>query len=277
MKKANIYKYLFFIVLIILLIIFIGPYLISVLNKKLTRLVSNVVYTERMEKINQSTPIPTTKSDKSTLSVYGDNYLYTNKKIGFSLIVPKEFASDKENCQKVDDSYQALIGIAPVTFFEDGDTFYFAGKYFYRLTGEQKVPSGNGGYYNSKFSGCEKEDVSISSIKDSSYTTVFKFYAANVKNDNELENYIKSKYGSGCRLGEKTLFSPDTYSVKILGDGKGLDESQCPINFMIDTKYNPTKGKVVIFELGQACNFNKEINSTGSCTALEIARSITFN
>ena len=286
-KNNNTYKYLFFISIIILVGVIIGFYLI--LNNKITQLsnkqTNNLTSTQTktdQEIITEneiiSTVIPTVVSTEPTLTENdANNYLYTNNKIGFSLVVPKTFASDKENCKKVDDSYQAYMGIAPVTFFENGDTFYFAGKYFYRLTGEQKITTGSGGAYITKFSGCQKEDVSLASIKNNSYTTVFKFYTANVKNDNELENYIKSKYGTGCKLGEKTLSSNGTYSVKILGDGKELGETQCPINFMIDTEYNPTKGKVVIFELGQDCSFNKEITpSYGKCTALEIVKSLKF-
>jgi len=88
-----------------------------------------------------------------------------------------------------------------------------------------------------------------------------------------LEQFIKSKYGSGCSLGDKTQ-SPtaDIYNVKILGDGKDLEESQCPINFMVDTKYNPTKGVVVIFELGQACN----LSQNQDCADSKIVSSLKF-
>lgn len=281
-NKNNPYKILFFLAIIVLLGVTAGFYFIF--NNKTNQLTNNQLNNQKTSEISpSSTIIPTSTlapiQTQSTLTEKdSSNYLYTNNKFGFSLVVPKTFASDKENCKKVNDSYQTFISTAPVTFFEGDDTFYFGGKYFYRLIGEQKIPVGNGDAYNTKFSGCQKEEVTLTSIQDNSYTTVFKFYAANVENDSELESYIKSKYGSGCKLGEKTSSSSDTYSVKILGDGKELGETQCPINFMVDVEYNPTKGKVVIFELGQACNFNKEVNSTtGKCTALDMVKSLKFN
>jgi len=287
-SKKNIYKYLFFVSIIVLLGVIIGFYFLlnnkikQLETKQTTNTTSAIEKTTDISIATEITPtvIPTPKSIESTLTEYdSNNYLYTNNKFGFSLVVPKTFASDKENCKKVGDSYRTYIGTAPVTFFEDGDTYYFAGKYFYKLTGEQKITAEDGSY-SLKFSGCQKENVSLNSIKDNSYNsynTVFKFYAVEVKDDNELENYIKSKYGTGCRLGEKTLSSDDTYSVKILGDGKDLDNTLCPINFMVDTEYNPIKGKVVIFELGQDCSFNKETDYSGTCTALEIVKSLKFN
>lgn len=282
-KNNNIYKYLFFLAIIVLLGVIVGFYFI--LNNKINQLTNNQLKNQKTSETPSaqsptSNPVPnptSVKLESEFIEKDSNNYLYSNNKFGFSLVVPKTFASDQENCKKVGDSYQAFIGTAPVTFFENEDTFYFGGKYFYRLIGEQKIPVGNNSGYNTKFSGCQKEEVTLNSIQDNSYTTVFKFYAANVKNDSELESYIKSKYGSSCKLGEKTSSGSDTYSVKILSDGKELGETQCPINFMIDTEYNPTKGKVVIFELGQACNFNKEINDNGTCTALEIAKSLKFN
>lgn len=206
-----------------------------------------------------------------------NNNLYTNNKFGFSLVIPKS-ATSLIGCKKESDSYRQEYGLTPITFIEKNDTIYLAAEYFYRLTGEQKTPDGR-----SNFSGCEKVKTTFELIEKDreSFTSIFasQIFATNIKNDNELENYFKSKYSSGCRLGEKTLSdTPDVYNIKILGDGKDLSESKCPINGGIITKYNPTKGKLVIFEIGHACNFDKsQISGGGSgCGDIEVINSLKF-
>lgn len=280
-NNKNIYKYLFFIAIVVLLGVIVGFYFL--LNNKIKQLETKqiVEITPAVEEIStiptKTEVTPTTKSTESTLvEKDANNNLYTNNKIGFSLIIPKLTLSSIE-CKKEADSYRPASGLVPVTFFENNETIYLAADNFYHLTGEQKIYQGQG--YTTNFSGCEKLKTSFDLIEkdriSSANVSSLKIYATNIKNDSELESYFKSKYGAGCRLGEKTLSGKDTYTVKILGDGKGLDESQCPINFAIVTQYNPIKGKLVIFELGQACNLTREY--TGGCDDLEIMKSFKFN
>lgn len=250
----NPYKYLFFITVFILLAT-VGAFYF-VLNNKINQIKSDqITHKTSTEEITQTptlTPQPTLNKQESTLTEYDSNYnLYTNHKFGFSLLVPKLALSSAE-CKKTADSYRPSSELTPITFFKNKDTIYLAADYFYHLTGEQKTPEGK-----SNFSGCEKLQTNFNLIENDKMSDIasLKIYTTNVKDDNSLGEYLKSKYGSGCKVGEKTQSSiADVYNVKILGDGKDLGESDCPINFMVDVKYNPTKGTVVIFELGQSCN-----------------------
>lgn len=273
-KDKNIFKILFFISIFVLIGVVVGVYFI--LNNKIAKL-SEV----KSDEITTQTVIvptvePTISQNSTLISLDSNKNLYTNSKFGFSLIVPK-FATGSIECRKEVDSYRPNSGDVSINFFENDDTIYLAGDYFYRLTGEQKTADGR---YN--YSGCQKENTTFDLIKKdregiTTGTTSLKIYATNIKNDSELESYFKSKYGSGCRLGEKTLSNtPDIYNVKILGDGKDLDESNCPINFVVVTAYNPTKGKLVMFELGQACNLTKKLTDNG-CYDSEIVSSLKFN
>ncbi|MFA7676021.1 MAG: hypothetical protein WCY28_01250 [Candidatus Shapirobacteria bacterium] len=268
-KNPNVFKYLFFISIFVLLGVIIGFYYI--LNNKIAKLseekTSEVVTTQ--ENI-QPTVKPTINQESTLTSLNTNNNLYTNK-LGFSLTLPKIISIPI--CQKNEGSY-GLGGNEEVSLnlFEKGDTIYFAGEYFYNVTGGENTPEGN-----FIWTGCQKTTNTFEEINKGNFpSSRMKIYVTNIKDDSELEQFIKSKYGSGCQLGEKTQSTTTgTFDVKILSDGKGLDESLCPINFAIKTKYNQNKGKLVIFELGQACNFYNETNK--NCDDLDIVNSLKFN
>ena len=272
-KNSNVFKYLFIISIVVLLGVILGFYYI--LNNKISKLGEE----KTAEVTNQITVEPTaepTISQDSTLSTLNtNNNLYTNNKFGFSLTIPKKI--EEASCQKNGDSY-SLNGVensenVPFVFFENKDTIYLAGEYFNKLTGEQKIPQGQG--YISKFSGCQKITNTFEEITKGYFSSSrMKIYAADIKNDSELLQFIQSKYGSACRLGEKTQSTTaGIFDIKILGDGKGLDESLCAINFAIKTIYNQNKSKLVIFELGQACN----LYTNNTCNDFNVVNSLKFN
>lgn len=280
--KNNTYKYLFFVAIIILLSVIIAFYF--VLNNKINQLSNKQTVdttTTTTQKINTSikispTSIPTiTFTESKLVQKDANNNLYINNKFGFSLVVPK-LATGSIECKKGPDSYIPTYGLVPIAFFENDDTIYLAANNFYRVTDDRSTednPNNPGICEKLKttFDLIEKDRVSGGNISS------LKIYATNIKNDNELESYFKSKYGSGCRLGKKTLSEiPDVYTVEISSDGNDLDESNCPINFALVTKYNPIKRKLVIFELGQACNLDKGQSIGSGCNDQEIMKSFKF-
>ena len=280
-RNNNIYKYLFFIAVVLLLGVVAGFYF--VLNNKINQLSNKQTVeltsdsTQLIDTNDETIPtiIPTVASTESTLvQKDANNNLYTNNKFGFSLVVPK-LAIDSIECKKESDSYRLASGLVPVTFFENKDIIYLASDYFYRLTGEQKTDG------RSNFSGCEKLKTTFDLIEKGRQESEFsiaslKIYTTDIKNDTEIEDYFKTIYGTGCRLGKKTLSDiPDIYNVKMLGDYKGLDETECDNNGRIETFYSPTKAKLVIFELGQDCVLSK--NLSGVCYDSEILKSFKFN
>ncbi len=280
-KNNNIYKYLFFVTVVLLLGLVVGFYFI--LNNKINQLSNKQTVdivstpTQKINISNEITPtsIPTIASTESTLvQKDANNYIYTNNKFGFSLSIPK-FIISSVNCKKEPDSYRPTSGLVPIAFFENNDTIYLAADNFYQLTGEQKTPDGR-----SNFSGCEKLKTTFDLIEEdraSANIASLKIYASNIKNDIELENYLKSKYGSGCKLGKKTITETNgIYTVEILSDGKDPGESNCPINFLITSLYNPTKEKLVIFELGQDCNLVKDQSISSECEDTKIIKSLKF-
>lgn len=288
-KDKNIFKYLFIVSIFVILAIIIVFYF--VLNNKINQLddkqtaeITSIPTQTITGNIIIPTVVTTIAPTESTLvEKDANNNLYTNNKFGFSLVIPKTIK--QVYCQKTADTYSFTDENGeetPLSFFENKDTIYLAGKYFYTLTGEQKIIQSNGGYI-SKYSSCPKNittfdnvQIDISNNPTPSSLARMLIYASNIKNDNELEQFIKSKYGSGCKLGEKTQSTTvGIFDVNILGDGKDLGETQCPINFAIKTKFNSIKEKVVIFELGQDCPLYNDFKK--SCYDTDIIDSLKFN
>src|SRR5680860_579445 len=75
-----------------------------------------------------------------------------------------------------------------------------------------------------------------------------------IKNESELGEFIKQKYGSGCNYEskQKTEFI-DNYEIKIIGDGKDLGSTACPVNYEYYIRYSPTRQKVAFWHTGQEC------------------------
>lgn len=218
------------------------------------------------------TPVVTSNTNSSLESNLvekdAENNLYTNNKFGFSLIVPK-FTLSSVECKKETDSYRPALGLVPLGYFENDNVVYLAANYFYSLTGEQITPEGK-----SNFSGCEGKTTTFDLIEknrlNSGNIANFKIYAANIKNESELENYFKSKYGLGSKLGKKTESkSQGTYDIEIL--------SESDLGFVISAMYNPEKGKLVIFEFLQACNLTHDQPTNNSCDDMGIVESLRFN
>jgi hypothetical protein len=89
----------------------------------------------------------------------------------------------------------------------------------------------------------------------------WKLVVAEIHDDAELEGFLKARYGSGCSLGEQLASNQNgVYDVKIQGDGKSLEETQCPLNFGRVVKHFPAGYKVIAWDTGQAYTFPGDIN-----------------
>jgi hypothetical protein len=186
---------------------------------------------------------------------------YVNSYMGFSIKIPRTLVSPYGACKWVEGngsgSYRPERSYVPVAVFEDGQTTYIAGAYYHELSGVTKKTSAEGGT-RASFSECQAVDNNLELLRDpeNHYQTRWKIVAEQVRNDAELEAFIQSRYGSGCRLGEKRASSQDgVYDVGIEGDGKDLSETQCPLNYRTVVKYYPEGDKVIAWDLGQAVTF----------------------
>lgn len=186
---------------------------------------------------------------------------YTSHENGFYINIPRTmmhmYGSCKWNEENGDHSYRPELAYVPVAIFEDGDTVYISSDYYHVLSGETRETSADGGT-RLFFSDCQAVTNSLELLRDpeNQYQQKWAIVTAQIRDDEELDAFIKDRYGPGCSLGEKTPSSQEgVYDISIQGDGLDLSESQCPINYRTVVKYYPAGERVVAWDTGQATTF----------------------
>ena len=209
------------------------------------------------------TPVVEERRPSETVSLDETWNRYTNYDLGFSLKVPKTMVSYNGACiwNKANDdrSYRPKPASVPVKIFEDADSVTFAPEYLYELSGAMTETNDQGGS-RTLFAECNQVPNSPALIQDPERpwfsAQMWKILAAEVHNDDELDAFIRSRYGSGCSIKEKEAMGQDgVYRVRIQGDGKDLSETQCPLNYATMVEYAPAVNKVIAWDLGQAGTF----------------------
>lgn len=191
---------------------------------------------------------------------------YTNFGLGFSIKIPSvkmnAFGACEWNEENGDHSFRPRYALVPVTVFEDANTVYITGEYQHVLSGETRETSENGGT-RIFYSECEAVLNSLTLLRDpDSYQEMWAIVVEEVQNDQELEAFLRVRYGEGCSLGEKVeAGQAGVFDIHIQGDGKDLTDTACPINFGTVIKYYPVGGKVVAWNTGQAYTFSADINN----------------
>lgn len=78
-----------------------------------------------------------------------------------------------------------------------------------------------------------------------------------IADDAALETWVHNHYGPGCTIAEKAPTAQrDVMDVLLEGDGLSLEETRCVLNYAYEIRYQPSKGRVLSWELGQAPSFN---------------------
>jgi hypothetical protein len=237
-------------------------------NKKLENQIAPVNNSNNTTSVNkvESAPTGTTNPLTGTIKpptepslVVSDGQMidYVNNKLKFSIQIPKTAANLYGSCTWVEDgdksSYRPKLAFTPVKVFEDENSVYIAFEYSYELTGRSSADS------HTYFKGCKKVENSIIKLQQERQT--WNIISKQVKNDTELESFIKQRFGSACRLGGKTITDqPGVFSVKVIGDGKDLEFSQCILNYMFVIKYAPSIQRVFTFDRGQSFDFPKTLD-----------------
>jgi hypothetical protein len=187
---------------------------------------------------------------------------YTNYELGFSIKFPKEMAAHRGSCywNEEQGSYRPEMAFLPVQIFEDADAVYIAPEHYFDLAGERVEE--NKSYYDE----CNQITNSLELLRDHEIPMVpfWKLVTQEVRDEGELEGFIKARYFSGCSLGEQVASAQEgVFDVKILGDGKDLAVSQCPMNYGYVVKYFPSGGRVIAWNTGQAYTFLSAVDRGG--------------
>ncbi len=197
---------------------------------------------------------------------------YINCVLGFSINFPKEMLHSYGACQWDGSSYRPKDALVSTAVFEDNDNgiVYLSSELYYQLTGKMM----SGGY--TYFSGCEEVTNSLDHLNaeyleaEGYYQQAWKIYVETVNNDDELDAFIKERYGSGCGLGEKVASSQEgVYDVEInVPPAETMEEAEangCLINYATVLKYYPAGNKAISWDTGQAYTFYKVLG-TGDAT-----------
>ncbi len=184
---------------------------------------------------------------------------YTNSQLGFSIKYPQTVYG-VYRCSPNKPFY------VPLKVFEDNKNgiVYISEEYFYEAA--------YNGELNEYTGPCEKITYSLESLtkeKESNGNPflVRVFVIKNVKNDTELNKFIKDNYGSGCLVGSKNPWKQQNgvYEITIKGEdwdkGTDLGNTTCPINSNTKVLYAPKKNKAMSVSLGQECGFGTDPNS----------------
>lgn len=188
---------------------------------------------------------------------------YTNSQLGFSIEYP-QVVYGVYRCSPDKDIW------VPVKTFEynkNGIT-YITQEYYYDDQ-DSKIQDNTGI--------CKKITYTLESLKSEEENATFpdgthypgwkpfigwKILTNSIKNNTELNKFIKKNYGSGCLIGSKNPWKPQNsvYEIVIKGEdwnkGAGLDTTTCPINYQYKILYTPEKNKIISIKLGQECTFD---------------------
>lgn len=192
--------------------------------------------------------------------------LYTSNGQGFSIKFPKTMATYQGSCtwNEEQGSYRPQIAIVPVKIFEGSDAVYIAPETYCELAGERTETTASGGT-RSFFDSCNQVTNSLELLQDPenlyASSQMWKLVVREIHDDAELDAFLKERYGSGCSLGEEEPLAQDgVYRVRIQGDGKSMEETQCLLNYRTVVEYYPAGKKVVAWDMGQAATFPADVN-----------------
>jgi len=193
---------------------------------------------------------------------------YTNTELGFSIKYP-QMVYGTYGCSPNKPFY------VPLKVFEDNKNgiVYITEEYYYD-DWDIKSQSNTGP--------CKKITYSLESLQNEEKNATFsdgshypgwkpflgwKILTNNVKNNIELNKFIKDTYGSGCFVEKKNPWKSQegVYKIEIKGEdwdkGADLGTTTCPINYKYEVLYIPEKNKLVSVGLGQECGFTTNLTS----------------
>lgn len=206
-----------------------------------------------------SEPSPTPKPpDAEIISINDEWNKYVNYRLGFSMNIPTSMYRDDAGCywnENGDYSYRPEEGKVPVVVIEGEDRVYITSKYDVVLTQKTQIPTEKG--YRSKFGGCELQENNLELVENRDYTSyIWEIAFRGIESDADLELLIDQYYGECFSLGEVLPEEEKDYSkVKVLGDGKPVEESECLLRGGYVFVYSQELKIAATWKTGQSIHF----------------------
>ena len=267
-------------ILVVAILIFIisGGILGYFSNKKGTIPISQKedIRNEEIQKKKKTAPIIPTPLEEKWRK-------YTSTELGFSIEYP-EMVYGIYKCSPQKPFY------VPLKIFEDekNGTVYITQEYYYS-NWDNELQNNNGPckkiinsleYLNSQ----REIIIDINDKASLNYNPFLTrvFVVKNIKNDTELDKFIKDNYGPGCFVETKELWEQKgVYEIKIKGEdwdkGADLGITTCPWNYIYKILYAPEKNKLMSVNLGQECGFGINYDSENyKCYDNEMINSFKF-
>ncbi|MFA5730011.1 MAG: hypothetical protein WC938_02205 [Candidatus Paceibacterota bacterium] len=230
-------------IFIIILCLFIGPTLFSLLIKE------------------EPKPIPNNEGVVSKVKRVVDTSdwnEYINTQLGFSMKIPLKVSTICRCDEKQEEG-------TPLKVFEDNQNgvIYISQEYYYDANWSQP---------EQRFIGeCNKITYSLELLKkeeENKYYTGrssrpflgWKIIINNPKNDDELIGFVKQNFGPTCSIVLNDLQKDGNYQINISGrnlieNGVRVMDENCYTNFAYKILYSPEKQKMMSLILGQECTF----------------------
>jgi hypothetical protein len=205
------------------------------------------------------TDVEAANQDSTLAPQSEDWYLYTNDKLGFSIMVPQNMILTFGGCtfNEEQKSYRPAYSSVPTVVYEHGDTVYLTYSRYAELGGVSLIELPSGGHRHD-FSECVTVTNTLDLVLDPhhAYKQMWAIQVVPIEDDEALARFIQSRYGAGCAVGELTTTGQEgVFDVRIQGDGTHFTESTCPINYATVVKYDTLGNRVAAWDLGQAYTF----------------------
>ncbi len=201
---------------------------------------------------------------------------YSNEEFGYTIKIPTLSLGDTW-CYPEGES----IAVETVVVENESDTF--VGPAYWHYFEEVKETVDEEGMVHYEYQNCEKVTAEAL-IFTPDFGGGWLFQASRVKNEKEMEQAIRTRFGDSCKVGE-LLPTTQTghYRVTIEGDGLEIEESSCFPNYIYHIRYYEPTQTLVSWVGGQACGFDDSYLTDGYhetdsvCFDEEMTNSFRFN
>lgn len=150
--------------------------------------------------------------------------------------------------------YKPGPGMVPVVVFEGGDRVYITSETVIALSSSKVDPAGKTKYPNDQ---CEIKKNTLEMLWHRDYTSyIWDIYVQPVDAEEDLERMVDNYYGECFSVGEITpVEDKDFFFVRVVGDRKPIEESQCLLRGMYIFAYSKDHGIAATWKTGQSVHF----------------------